>query len=312
MHVGMTTFFQNLTGTHSDLEVYTHDLPMAELAEPLGFASIWTSVAEDISVLDHVSNGRANVGFGRGPGRIEFEGLRVAMGESRQRFAEYDGTLCKQPKVAIRPAPFAQFDGRVYASEMSPESARIMARLGIGIMIIAQKLWGQTLAQLEEYRGLYREFNDGTEAPSPPMVVFNACRDDAEIAQGMHAKYITRYAKSALDHYGFNNEGLTDIKGYEYFGGLSENIKKHGIDSFVTFLVDLQVSGTPDQVFNRLCEYQQMTNCTGLINAFIYRGMPHALGKTSMRTLARKVMPRLKALPVGATVGSNDALGVAA
>jgi len=41
MHVGMTTFFQNLGQPISDCAVYRHEISMADLAEPLGFDSIW-------------------------------------------------------------------------------------------------------------------------------------------------------------------------------------------------------------------------------------------------------------------------------
>ena len=37
MHVGMTTFFQNIGRPISDYEVYRHEISMADLAEPLGF-----------------------------------------------------------------------------------------------------------------------------------------------------------------------------------------------------------------------------------------------------------------------------------
>jgi len=46
-------------------------------------------VAEQISMLDIMANGRSlTLGFGRGAGRIEFDGFRVPMGEARERFAE--------------------------------------------------------------------------------------------------------------------------------------------------------------------------------------------------------------------------------
>ena len=126
MHVGMSAFFQNLTGSHTDADVYRHELSMAELAEPLGFDGIWAPehhfdnytmcpnviqfltwmaartsrvklgsmvvvlpwhdpmwVAEQFSVLDHMSGGRAILGIGRGLGRIEFDGYRVPMAESQ-------------------------------------------------------------------------------------------------------------------------------------------------------------------------------------------------------------------------------------
>ena len=371
MHVGMTTFFQNLNNAHSDQEVYRHELSLADRAEPLGFDSIWSAehhfdhytmcpnvaqfltymagrtkrvnlgsmvmvlpwhdpvrLAEEVTVLDHLSQGRVILGMGRGLGRIEFEGFRRAMGESRERFVEYagailealesgyieaDGVHYQQPRTAIRPFPFQSFRGRSYASAVSPESARIMARLGIGIMIIAQKPWETTVKELEMYKEIYAEENNGATAPRPLLVTFIACHEDAATAEEMHLKYLRGYARSALDHYEFDNEGLADIKGYEYYGGLSKNIAKHGVDAFVNFLADLQIWGTPDHVHEQLMDYQQKTQCAGLICAFSYGGMPHELAHNNMQTFAAKVLPRLKELDVGATVGgSGQATRVAA
>src|SRR3954453_962336 len=46
-------------------------------------------LAEEISVLDHMSDGRLVLGFGRGLGAIEFDGFRLEMSESRRRFVEH-------------------------------------------------------------------------------------------------------------------------------------------------------------------------------------------------------------------------------
>jgi alkanesulfonate monooxygenase SsuD/methylene tetrahydromethanopterin reductase-like flavin-dependent oxidoreductase (luciferase family) len=40
-------------------------------------------VAEQVMMLDHLSNGRLVLGLGRGLGRVEFEGFGVDMNESR-------------------------------------------------------------------------------------------------------------------------------------------------------------------------------------------------------------------------------------
>src|SRR5690554_3720506 len=136
MHVGLCAFFQNLDGRHTDREVWQHECAMADLAEPLGFDSVWAAehhvtdydmcpnttqfltwvaarttkallgsmvvvlpwhdplrLAEELSVLDHVSNGRTILGIGRGLGRVEFEAFRTPMGESRRRFNEYAEAL---------------------------------------------------------------------------------------------------------------------------------------------------------------------------------------------------------------------------
>jgi alkanesulfonate monooxygenase SsuD/methylene tetrahydromethanopterin reductase-like flavin-dependent oxidoreductase (luciferase family) len=110
-------------------------------------------VAEEVSMLDNLSGGRLILGLGRGAGKVEFDGFRLSMDESRPRFVEsaemllrgletgyceYDGAYVKQPRAAIRPAPFKSFRGRTYAAAVSPESVQIIAELGVGILIIPQ------------------------------------------------------------------------------------------------------------------------------------------------------------------------------
>src|SRR5260370_39768090 len=77
-------------------------------------------VAEEVSMLDNISDGRLILGLGRGAGKVEFDGFRMPMDESRQRFVESaemllqglesgwgadDGTFVKQTRAGLRPAP---------------------------------------------------------------------------------------------------------------------------------------------------------------------------------------------------------------
>src|SRR5918993_5032824 len=191
MHVGMAAVFQNTGRALRDHQIYLNELALADMAEPLGFESIWSvehhftdytmcpdvvqfltymagrtrriqlgsmvvvlpwhdplRVAEEVSMLDAISDGRMILGLGRGAGKVEFDGFRLSMDESRDRFVEsaqmllrglesgsveFDGRYIKQPKKAIRPAPFKSFRGRTYAAAVSPESVPIMAELGVGM-----------------------------------------------------------------------------------------------------------------------------------------------------------------------------------
>src|SRR5262250_2185233 len=138
-------------------------------------------VAEEVSMLDNICGGRFILGLGRGAAKVEFEGFRAAMGESRERFVEcarmileglekgyceFDGQFVSQPRADIRPAPFKSFRGRTYAAAVSPESMKIMAELGVGILIIPQKPWPEVAKELTEYHTLYRQIN-GVEPPRP-------------------------------------------------------------------------------------------------------------------------------------------------
>jgi alkanesulfonate monooxygenase SsuD/methylene tetrahydromethanopterin reductase-like flavin-dependent oxidoreductase (luciferase family) len=274
-------------------------------------------VAESYSVLDHLSGGRAIMGLGRGLGAVEFNGFRVEMGESRRRFKEYseavlealetgvmeyDGELYKQPRIDIRPAPLASFKGRTFASAVSPESMEIMARMGVGLMVIAQKPWETAEAELEAYRERYLELN-GTEAPRPILVVVAGVSRDRETAQRMREVHLQRWARSTVEHYQFDNVGFADIEGYEYYAGLANNIQKHGLEKFNGFLADLQVWGTPDEVTEKLLDYAKRTEAAGLVVPLSFGGMSTAEADDCYDTFVADVLPELQRYDAGGDIG---------
>jgi alkanesulfonate monooxygenase SsuD/methylene tetrahydromethanopterin reductase-like flavin-dependent oxidoreductase (luciferase family) len=274
-------------------------------------------VAEQFSVLDHLSGGRAILGLGRGLGQREFVGFRVAMGESRRRFKEYseailealetgvmeyDGELYQQPRVEIRPHPLASFKGRTFASAVSPESMEIMARMGVGLMVIAQKPWETTEAELEVYRNRFFELN-GSAAPKPVLVIVAGVAKDEASIERMRSVYLQRWARSTVEHYEFDNVGFADIEGYEYYGALANNIAKHGVDRFNGFLADLQVWGTPEQVTEKLLSYVERTDAGGLVCPLAFGGMPAEEARASFELFATEVIPELQRHDTGGDLG---------
>src|SRR5215475_3131951 len=208
MHVGMGVIFQGEGEGRTDRNVYRNELRIADLAEPLGFESLWgvehhftdytlcpdvlqyltyfaarthhiqlgsmvvvlpwhdpMRVAEQVTMLDHLSNGRFIFGIGRGLARIEYEGFRLDQNEGRSLFVEYaelilsalekgymeGGAFTKQPRREIRPFPFKSFRGRSYAAAVSPDSSPIMAKLGVGLLVIPQKPWEAVKKDFEVY-----------------------------------------------------------------------------------------------------------------------------------------------------------------
>jgi alkanesulfonate monooxygenase SsuD/methylene tetrahydromethanopterin reductase-like flavin-dependent oxidoreductase (luciferase family) len=274
-------------------------------------------VAESFSVLDHLSKGRAVLGIGRGLGQREFVGFRVQMSESRQRFQEYtgailealetgvmesEGTLYRQPRVEIRPHPYASFKGRTFASAVSPESMEIMARMGVGLMVIAQKPWETAEAELASYRERYRELQGG-EAPKPILVVVAGVAKDEAQGDEIRGRYLQRWARSTVEHYEFDNIGFAEIEGYEYYAALAGNIAKHGVDRFAGFLADLQAWGTPDRVVEKLLDYARRTDAGGLVLVPAFGAMPAELATSSYELLAREVVPELQRHDVGGDLG---------
>jgi alkanesulfonate monooxygenase SsuD/methylene tetrahydromethanopterin reductase-like flavin-dependent oxidoreductase (luciferase family) len=267
-------------------------------------------VAEKVAMLDCMSEGRVLLGIGRGLGRVEFEGFRVPMGESRERFVEcaetllsgleqgyceYNGKYVKQPKARLRPEPFRSFKTRTYAAAISPESALIMARLGIGILVIPQKPWEEHAKELKDYSDLFRK-EQGVAAPPPYVAGWVACDKDAGRAEEMAHKYIGGYWNSVVKHYEMSSDHFEQTKGYEYYKRLTETIADQGVDAMAEFFMSLQVWGTPEQCYEKIKDIHRRTDCCGFTGVFSYAGMKEPVARANLELFAREVMPELKRL----------------
>src|SRR5271154_1950736 len=200
-------------------------------------------VAEEIATLDVLSGGRTIFGFGRGAAPVEYDGFGVPMAESRQRFKEaaeivikgitqerfsYHGTHFNIPEISIRPRPVSHPERRFYAASISPESAEIMAKLGFGVFIIAQKDWDSARADLDRYK--QTAISVGLK-PRPPICTLNVMvgDDHAEVWDRAH-QYFGQTFKSMNNHYGFTQGKLQGLKDFEFharfektFGKLTNN-----------------------------------------------------------------------------------------
>jgi len=352
MHVGMGVIFQATDPKRSDREVYQAELKFGDLAEPLGFDSLWgvehhftdytmcpdvlqyltyfagrTSrinlgsmvvvlpwhnpirVAEQIAVLDHVSNGRFIFGMGRGLGRVEFEGYGVDQNDAREIFVEsaqmlieglergwceFDGKHIKQKRRDIRPRPFKSFKGRTYAAAVSPESSEIMAKLGIGLLVIPQKPWEAVITEMSNYRRIYREVNR-VDAPPPVLAGWVFCDEDAGRAEAMARQYIGGYWHTVLKHYELVGDHLGKLKGYESYGAMQKMVTDPAArDQMIDFFLGLQIYGTPAQCHDRILDFAGRLGAESFTGVFSYAGMPYEMAEKNLRLFASEVVPRLK------------------
>jgi alkanesulfonate monooxygenase SsuD/methylene tetrahydromethanopterin reductase-like flavin-dependent oxidoreductase (luciferase family) len=350
MHVGYGPLFQNPDNALPDHEVYRQELRLAEMAEPLGFDSIWSvehhftdytmvpdvlqflsymaaktqrarlgtmvvvlpwhdpvRVAEQISLLDHLSGGRLILGLGRGLARVEYEGFRVDQNQGRQRFLEYaelvlnalergyieGGETLKQPRRDIRPYPRWSFRGRTYAAAVSPDSMPIMARLGVGLLIIPQKPWDAVQQDLALYRQVYRDVNGG-EAPAPLCAGFCLVDEDASRAEDMAYRYIGGYYHTVMKHYEMTAEHFGTHQGYEFYRKVTHYIERHGKEGAARDFARLMPWGTPAQVLEKLAAIREVVGMSALICHFSFAGMPYDEAERSLRCFVQHVLPELK------------------
>jgi alkanesulfonate monooxygenase SsuD/methylene tetrahydromethanopterin reductase-like flavin-dependent oxidoreductase (luciferase family) len=283
-------------------------------------------VAEEVSLLENLSNGRMILGIGRGLGADEFEGFRVDMNESRQRFkesaetvldglergyVEYDGNFVKQPRRDIRPAPVRTFRGRTFGAATSADSMPIMAKLGAGLLVIPQKRWDETAKDVDYHKTCWQEVRPGTQPPKPLLVAFFIVDHDAGRAREMAERYLGRYYDSVMRHYGFSNAEFGKAKGYEQYSALAQSAQADKAKLTRKF-VNLSPCGTPAQVLEKLSEIRGYIDMKAVIGHFAFAGIPYGDVEKSMRLFASEVMPTLKsweteALDLTQPAASRDA-----
>ena len=356
MHIGFAPIFMNTDWKNekdllSDREVIERDLALADLAEPLGFDSIWqpehhftayemtpnvlqfltymagrtkkiklgsmvvvlpwhdpVRVAEEITLLDYFSRGRAIFSIGRGLGALEFGGFGVDMNESREIFVEsaeaivgalktgvieYNGKHIKQARREIRPRPFKSFEGRFFGAGLSPETMPILAKLGAGILMFTIKSGQEVQEMLAAYRKTWAEIRPDAPPPKTVLDNFVYVNKDAGKAKDMAYKYIGGYMKATIAHYDMGGDGFAGKKGYEFYAKNAYEFLNNARQKIEEFL-ELVPWGTPDQYLEKLKKIDDYMDLGAVIAHFSYAGMPYDMAEESMRLYAREILPELK------------------
>jgi alkanesulfonate monooxygenase SsuD/methylene tetrahydromethanopterin reductase-like flavin-dependent oxidoreductase (luciferase family) len=270
-------------------------------------------IAEQVSVLDNLLQGRRlTLGLGRGAAKREFDGYRIPMDESRERFAEaldvlrtaltqewfsYNGSFFQIPETTIRPRPR---NPRALVESMrvawtSPQTLPIAAQAGVGMLMTNQKSW-------EAYQEDVRGFNNvraerGWSPIQPSVVVQVACFDTEQEAWDVIRRHTIEAQLSIRRHYGWEEaERFRQTKGYEQYAQFGEILQRKTPEEIGEYNARPQAWGTPDQVLEKLVHVQRMTSAEELILNFRYGAMPAQTAERSMRLFAAEVLPRLHAL----------------
>ena len=277
-------------------------------------------VAEQVAMLDAMCAGRMILGVGRGLGRVEFDGFRVPMDESRERFVEsaqmileglergyceFEGRYINQPRRDIRPAPFKTFRGRTFAAAVSPDSMPVMAQLGVGLLVIPQKPWDAVRNDFKVYHKVWADTHGTDSTPPAPLCGgFFFVDESADRAEEMAHCYIGRYYHSVMDHYELRAGHLGEKKGYEFYENLHKHIAKRSDDGAAADFVRLMPFGTPEQVVEKVEFIHNTIGARGVMTHFAYGGMPYDEANRNMRLFVDRVLPELKA--VGNHQGALD------
>jgi len=262
-------------------------------------------VAEQVSILDHLSRGRLRLGIGRGLARREFEAFRGTMDESRERFDEAsemimrglrtgvmegNGPLYRQPRTEIRPRPTRSFDGRLYAVASSDDSVVSAARLNARMVMFADRPWPMRMPAIQKHRELVREMH-GSAAGAPLLADFCVCTSTMDGAEDKARRYMGKFVESNFYHYELLGPHFSTVKGYDAYAQKIALAKEVGMDGIVSAFMEAAVWGTPDRILRKLEERKGIVGEFELATSFRFGGTPYDLAESGLRLYAKEVLP---------------------
>jgi len=272
----------------------------AVLVLPLGHP---VRMAEEVATLDHISQGRLDLGIGRSGFPWAYEGYDIPYAESRERFREffdvmqlawtqerfsYEGKYYTFRDVCLIPKPYQKPHPPLRYAATTRDSFAAMGELGLPIFA---GLGGAAVPELARAIAVYREAWREAGHPGDGDVIL---RVGIYVAENQERAFSEPQA-STMSYYNRIRQGLLQTAGA--FGGelRAQRAQTLANLTYESALQDRLVYGAPDAVVKRLRELQNELGLSGVLMEPNVGGLlsPDRLDN-SMRLFGQEVAPQLQ------------------
>jgi len=250
-------------------------------------------VLEEICMLDHMSGGRLEIGFGRGsvPYEISFYGQNAD--ERQQIYAErlelilkaftarrltWKGRYDQFADVPMELAPLQKPHPPLWYGAHSPESAERAARAGLHI--VTNDMPDRTRAITDRYREIWSATRRTALLPKMGMVRFVLVAETDSVAMAIARRAYLRW-RSSFSYL------------FEMHGTLPESPLR--AESFDALIAQGQaIAGSPDTVRAFLAAQIRECGCNYVVGQFCFGDLRLEEMLRSVELFAGKVMPMLQ------------------
>lgn len=255
-------------------------------------------IAEEAAIADILSDGRIELGCGRGTAPTHYAGYQIPMEESRERFDEaldfilgawtqetfsHHGKHFNVDNLTLAPRPVQQPHPPIRIAANSPDTFPFAARRRFPIF--ATPLINPP-DKLKEGLGVYRSTYQGDCALAFPVHVADSraqARQDCE-------KGLMRFLREAGER--LRPLGAGDIKSFEAFRQVLARIDSV---TFSDMDRDMGAFGDPAYCIDRLHQLNEEYGIDEFICYFNQGGlMEHTMVRRSMTRFAEEVMPHFR------------------
>lgn len=259
-------------------------------------------VAEDYAMLDVLSNGRLELGVGRGYQPLEFKAFDVEMSESRDRFNEsleivemlwtgdkvsFHGKFYSFDDLRLRPAP-VQSVAPIWVAAVSPPTVEWAAKEGRRVLTGPQITPLHIVKETNDtYRRLLEEHGHDTTNLVLPQARNIYCATSAERAYNDPMESMIWFKK--LNATRISSSGVTDAS-YDFYKRAQANLLSTDYDDLLS--TGALLSGTPEKLISAIRELEDTTGMNYLIVNAEFAAMSTEKVLESLSLFASEVMPK--------------------
>jgi alkanesulfonate monooxygenase SsuD/methylene tetrahydromethanopterin reductase-like flavin-dependent oxidoreductase (luciferase family) len=272
----------------------------AVLLLPLGHP---VRMAEEVATLDHLSQGRLDLGIGRSSFPRAYEGYNVPYEESRQRFREYlevmrlawtqphvsyTGTFYTCRDLEVIPKPYQQPYPPLHQAAAMRDTFAAIGTMGLALLVA---LIGTPMSELAT---VIAEYQAAWQAAGHTGQGEVRLRLPIYVADTLNNAQADPYP-SVMPYYERLRQGY--LRSAQRFESAERTARAAQLASltYEEVLQERVVFGTPRHVAGRLRTLQQALDLSGIIvEPNVGGGMPSELVARSMRLFAQEVAPHLR------------------
>lgn len=246
---------------------------------------------EEICLLDQLSGGRLELGFGRGSSRAENlyfgqhyeeaqrvygQTLEIVLNAFRNRTFSVPGAPATFQNVPLQIEPFQKPHPPIWYGVHSVESAERAGRQGLHLVSLDTAT--ETRAYADRHRAVWRETHDGARPPRVGISRFIVIADDDATALGIARRAYRRW------HASFNQTSRRH-------GYTATHMRPEDFDAMAA--TGKAVAGTPQHVLGVLERELAVSGADYLVGQFAFGDMTLAEVQRTIALFAAHIMPAL-------------------